>query len=90
MQTIEIPGGILSTLSFMSEILGDYHTYSDGMITWTGATPRGDSFASLLWNDEGRTVEIFDGVEPIKGGEYAIYTIIGYCRYQAIKHTIHH
>ena len=91
MQTIEIPYGLLSPLSFMSEILGDYDTYSVGMITWSGAadiSTFSENFAALLWNAEGVAVEIFDGVEPFKGGANTIYTIFGYCRYHGIRHRL--
>ena len=87
---ITIPSGVLSTLSFMSEILGDYTTYSDGMITWSGA--EGDCwFASLCWDEEARYVEIADGIEPkahVKTGHNAMYTIFGYCRYHGIYHRL--
>ena len=87
---ITIPSGVLSTLSFMSEILGDYTTYSDGMITWSGA--EGDCwFASLCWDEDARYVEIADGIEPkahVKTGHNAMYTIFGYCRYHGIYHRL--
>ena len=90
LDTITIPGGVLSTLSFMSEILGDYTTYHDGMITWSGK--EGDCwFASLCWDEDARYVEIFDGIEPadhVKTGHNAMYTIFGYCRYQGIYHRL--
>ena len=87
---ITIPSGVLSTLSFMSEILGDYTTYSDGMITWSGE--EGDCwFASLCWDEDARYVEIADGIEPkahVKTGHNAMYTIFGYCRYHGIYHRL--
>ena len=76
--TITIPSGVLSTLSFMSEILGDYDTFSEGMITWFDKE-NGGWFASLCWDEAVRFVE------PIHN---AIYTILGYCRYQGISHKL--
>jgi hypothetical protein len=98
-ETVTIPGGVLSTLSFMSEILGDYDTYSkcramDGMITWGGKRMFEEEecfFASLCWDGEARYVEIADGVEPadhVRTGRNAAYTIFGYCRYQGIYHRL--
>ena len=87
-ETTTIPSGVLSTLSFMSEILGDYTTYSDGMITWSGA--EGDCwFASLCWDEDARYVEIADGIETGEDtGHNAMYTIFGYCRYHGIYHRL--
>jgi hypothetical protein len=82
-----IPRGVLSTLSFMSEILGVYDTFSEGMITWAGKDPGDGWFASLCWDDEARYVEIMDDAEPkveAKTGHNAVYTILGYCRCQGI------
>ena len=85
-----VPIRLLSALSFMSEILGDYTTYSDGMITWWGE--QSDCwFASLCWDKDTLYVEIADGVEPqahVKIGHNAIYTIFGYCRYHGISHKL--
>jgi len=90
-ETVTIPGGVLSTLSFMSEILGDYDTFTEGMVTWFGEDPEDGRFASLCWNEDARYVEIADGVEPaahVKTGRNAAYTIFGYCRYQGIYHRL--
>ena len=89
-ETVTIPTRVLSTLSFMSEILGDYDTYSDGMITWGGKHEE-CFFASLCWDGEAPYVEIMDGVEPRVAsdkGANLIYTIFGYCRYHAILHQL--
>ena len=88
MQTIEIPYEAFAPLSFMSEILGAYDTYSYGMITWDGSESIGCYFAALLWNAEGVVVEITDGGEPFKGGANTIYTLFGYCRYHGIRHRL--
>ena len=88
--TVTIPARVLSTLSFMSEILGDYDTYSDGMITWA-ANHEEQYFASLCWDADAPYVEIMDGVEPRVAsdkGANLIYTIFGYCRYQGIYHRL--
>ena len=89
-ETVTIPTRVLSTLSFMSEILGDYDTYSDGMITWGGKHEE-CFFASLCWDGEAPYVEIMDGVEPRVAsgkGSNMVYTIFGYCRYQGIYHRL--
>jgi len=96
LDTTTIPSGVLSTLSFMSEILGDYTTYSarasasstGGMITWSGA--EGDCwFASLCWDEDACYVEIADGIETGEDtGHNAMYTIFGYCRYHGIYHRL--
>ena len=93
-ETVTIPGGVLSTLSFMSEILGDYDTYSDGMITWDGKSMFEEEycfFACLRWDGEAHYVEIMDAVEPRVAsgkGSNMVYTIFGYCRYQGIYHRL--
>jgi hypothetical protein len=90
-ETTTIPsGGMLSTLSFLSEILGDYDTFSKGMIAWGGKDPE-DFFCYLCWDDNTHYVEVVDGAEPrtdAKTGRNAVYTIFGYCRYQGIYHSL--
>jgi len=88
-ETIEIPAGLLATLSFVSEILGEYDTYMAGKITWSGVgQPMGSHFAAIFWSGKTITVEIADGVDPIKGGGNAVYMLLGYCRYQGIRHRL--
>ena len=89
-KTITIPTGVLSALSFLSEILGEYNTFSEGMITWGGKDPY-DIFCYLCWSGGAHYVGVVDGAEPKDGAKtdrYAMYTIFGYCRYQGIHHSL--
>ena len=82
-----IPDTLLSTLSFISENLGEYTSYSPGMLAWH--TKSGDVFLFLTWDDDGILVQITDGVEPDgRGNSHSVYTIFGYCRYQGIAHEL--
>jgi hypothetical protein len=95
-ENVTLPAGVLGTLSFMSEILGEYDTSSDGMVAWGGTSIFDDDesncyFASLSWNGEAQYVEIWDGTVPragVKPGHNTVYTIFGYCRYHAIYHRL--
>ncbi len=89
---ITTPDGLLSTLSFVSEHLGDFTTYAEprqgnGTIAWNNK--KGEIFLFLHWDEKGVSVEIADGVEPDgRGDSNSVYTIIGYCRYQGIAHEL--
>ena len=93
---ITTPDGLLSTLSFVSEHLGDFNhltlhpcgtTPRKGTIAWNNK--KGEIFLFLHWDEKGVSVEIADGVEPDgRGDSNSMYTIIGYCRYQGIAHEL--
>ena len=98
-ETVTIPAGVLDILSFMSEILGNYDVsrgdLADGTVAWGGTSGFDDEhncyFASLSWDDEAPYVEIWDGTEPRAGvmsGLNTVYTIFGYCRYNAVRHRL--
>jgi len=81
-----IPDSLLTVVSFISGNLGEFTSYSSGVLAWYGK--KADVFLFLFWDEKGISVQITDGVEPDGGDSNSIYTILGYCRYQGIAHEL--